>query len=181
MASYRLDRLSVMVVDDNRHMLNLIVQILRGLNIRDVRQLADPVEAIKEFSALPADLIITEHQLHPINGIEFVNMIRNSSDSTDRFVPVIMLTGYSYLDTVTKARDIGVTEFLVKPISAKSLYLRILETIERARPFVRADSFFGPDRRRRRDEFGGDNSRTTEPEEAATDGAQLIPPRTPLD
>jgi CheY-like chemotaxis protein len=31
---YRFERMSVMVVDDNRHMLNLISEILRGLSIR---------------------------------------------------------------------------------------------------------------------------------------------------
>ena len=35
---YRFDRLSVMVIDDNRHMLNLISEILRGLSIRAIKK-----------------------------------------------------------------------------------------------------------------------------------------------
>ncbi len=42
------------------------------------------------------------------------------------------------------------TEFLAKPISAKQLYMRLVSVIEGNRPFVRVNSFFGPDRRRRR-------------------------------
>ena len=40
-------------------------------------------------------------------------------------------------------------EFLAKPISAKLVYFRLRSIIDNPRPFVRAEEFFGPDRRRR--------------------------------
>jgi hypothetical protein len=49
---------------------------------------------------------------------------------------------------VIKARDAGVTEFLAKPISAKALYNRILHIILNPRPFIKTETYFGPDRRR---------------------------------
>ena len=49
---------------------------------------------------------------------------------------------------VVSARDAGVTEFLAKPISAKSLYERILNVVANPRPFIRSKTYFGPDRRR---------------------------------
>lgn len=49
-----------------------------------------------------------------------------------------------------KARDAGMTEFLVKPFSARSMARRITMVIENPRQFVRTDDFFGPDRRRHR-------------------------------
>jgi two-component system, chemotaxis family, chemotaxis protein CheY len=63
-------------------------------------------------------------------------------------VPIIMLTGHSERTRVTNARDAGITEFMVKPISAKALYQRILNVVVNPRPFVRTKTFFGPDRRR---------------------------------
>src|SRR3546814_14910570 len=42
----------------------------------------------------------------------------------------------------------GVTEFLVKPFSAKTMARRITVVVENPRQFVRTDEFFGPDRRR---------------------------------
>jgi hypothetical protein len=44
-----------------------------------------------------------------------------------------------------------VTEALCKPVTAKNLYVRVTEIIERPRIFVRAADFIGPDRRRRSD------------------------------
>ena len=49
-----------------------------------------------------------------------------------------------------KARDVGITEFLVKPFSAKTMARRITVVVENPRQFVRTDDFFGPDRRRHR-------------------------------
>ena len=81
------------------------------------------------------------------NGIDFVQHIRRSPDSPNPYVPIIMLTGYTELDRVKIARDNGVSSFLAKPVSAVSLYRRLVSLVEDQRLFVRSDSFFGPDRR----------------------------------
>jgi len=60
-----------------------------------------------------------------------------------------MVTGYCDTMTVLQARDAGVNEFLAKPISAKALYLRLLEVINSPRDFVKTKSYTGPDRQRR--------------------------------
>jgi DNA-binding response OmpR family regulator len=49
---------------------------------------------------------------------------------------------------VLRARDVGVTEFMVKPITAKALTERIQTVILRPRPFLKLEGYFGPDRRR---------------------------------
>jgi two-component system chemotaxis response regulator CheY len=64
-------------------------------------------------------------------------------------VPIIMISGYTEKHRVEAARDAGVTEFLAKPITAQSLYSRIAEIMERPRAFIRCDTYFGPDRRRK--------------------------------
>jgi hypothetical protein len=49
-----------------------------------------------------------------------------------------------------------VTEIIAKPITVQGLFSRVAEIVERPRPFVRAEEFFGPDRRRRiKREFKG--------------------------
>ena len=51
---------------------------------------------------------------------------------------------------IEQARDSGITEILTKPVTAQGLYLRIQEVIERPRQFVKAPSFIGPCRRRKK-------------------------------
>jgi len=173
---YRFDRLSVMVVDDNRHMLNLVAEILRGLSIRRLIRLTDPADAFKELLIAPVDIIVVNHVMEPLTGIEFAKLVRFGDDSPDLFVPIIMVTGYSDAATVRAARDAGVNEFLAKPISVRGLYTRILEVIDHPRPFIRCPDFFGPDRRRQVVPFDGQDRRVSAPSESPEGGAaQLIP------
>jgi DNA-binding response OmpR family regulator len=50
-----------------------------------------------------------------------------------------------------EARDAGVTEFVAKPLSARTLLNRLNAVIYQPRAFVRTQTYFGPDRRRRVD------------------------------
>ncbi len=164
--SFKFDRLSTLIVDDNRHMLNLISEILRGIGVRQIKALTDSAAAFKELSISPADFIVCDHVMEPLTGIEFTRLLRTSADSPDKFVPVIMTTGYSDRGTVIEARDAGITEFLAKPITAKALYGRVLEVINNPRPFIRSKTYFGPDRRRRDEPYDGPERRTSDPDES---------------
>ncbi len=97
--------------------------------------------------------------MQPLTGIELTKRIRTSPDSTNVFVPIIMITAFREREHVFKARDAGVTEYVVKPVSPKSLFSRIDAVIERPRQFVRVGEFFGPDRRRQNKGYSGDERR----------------------
>ncbi|MDE0809430.1 MAG: response regulator, partial [Alphaproteobacteria bacterium] len=81
-------------------------------------------------------------------------------DSPDSFQPIIMVTGHTEKARITEARDAGINELMAKPVSAKSLYRRLVSVIEHPRQFVRTKTYFGPDRRRKVQPFEGPNRRT---------------------
>lgn len=148
MSDYNLSRLNFLIVDDNKHMRALVKSILHALGVKNVLEAGDGADAFKELRHFPADVIICDWNMSPLDGLDFVRMVRTASDSPNPFVPIIMLTGHTEMNRVMEARDCGVHEFLAKPISAKKLYSRIRSIIENPRSFVRAGLYFGPDRRR---------------------------------
>jgi DNA-binding response OmpR family regulator len=89
--------------------------------------------------------------MEPTDGLTLTQRIRKDPGSTNKQTPIILMTGFSHKMRVESARDAGVTEFITKPFTAKDLYKRIEEVIERPRQFVDSGSFLGPDRRRRSD------------------------------
>ena len=95
------------------------------------------------------DLVLCDLAMKPMDGLEFSRDVRTGEDSPNPFVPIIMITGHTERHHVEAARDAGVTEFLAKPITAHSLFSRIAEIVERPRAFVRSETYFGPDRRRK--------------------------------
>jgi len=147
--NYNIENLNFLVIDDNRHMLTLVRKILHALGSKKVTETEDAAEAFKIMKSITPDIIICDWNMTPLDGLEFTRMVRTGADSPNPYVPIIMLTGHSEVKMVMEARDAGVNEYLVKPISIKALYDRISTIISRPRPFIRTGSFFGPDRRRR--------------------------------
>ena len=96
------------------------------------------------------DVVLSEWYLSASYGVDLIRWLRRT-DSDIRFTPFIMMTSQTRLESVTTARNAGITEFVAKPFSAKSLVARIREVVERLRPFVAIGQYFGPDRRRRAD------------------------------
>ena len=133
------------------------LRYLGAVNIEVTRNLDDAVSIIKKQNT---DVLITEWQMDSGSGVEFLDMLRNSAASPNRFRPVIMLTAHSEEPFVAGARDTGVTEFLAKPFTAKGFYARLVSVIARPRNFINAPSYFGPDRRRKSTPYDGDERRS---------------------
>src|SRR5690606_3649140 len=84
-----------------------------------------------------------------VGVLNFIQFIRTSPDSPNRYVPIVMLTGHTDREEVEAARDMGITEFASKPFTAKPLTDRIMRIIENPRSFIITNRYTGPDRRRR--------------------------------
>jgi len=147
-----LERLKVLVVDDNHHMINIIKTILRGFEVKDFYDASNAADAFSLIRTTAFDIIITDFAMDPINGCEFIKLIRTAEDSPNHFVPIIMLTAYAEKSKVEQARDAGVTEFCAKPVTATELYRKVCAVINTPRSFIRTSVYFGPDRRRRKDD-----------------------------
>jgi len=144
-----LQSLNVLLVDDNQHMRTIATAILNAADIREVHEAADGGSALDILRKKPIDLALIDYNMFPMDGVEFTRLVRTSPDSTNIYLPIIMMTGHAEKSRIYAARDAGVTEFLVKPITAKAILDRIRAVVLRPRPFVRTDTYCGPCRRRR--------------------------------
>lgn len=160
MAEGYLANIKFLVVEDNSFMQTVIRRVLAALGAREVRECNDGADALKILQTFAADIIITDWAMDPIDGIELTQMIRAAPDSLNPYVPIIMLSAYSELNRIVQARDSGVNEFVVKPVSVNALFNRIEAVTEKPRAFIRAKDFFGPDRRRRVVSFTDPGRRT---------------------
>ena len=147
----RFELLKILMVDDNHHMRVLLTEILRAIGVKNVFEATDGAEALQALRNHQIDIVMTDLAMQPLDGIDFVRLVRNSPDSPNPMVPVIMITGHSTSRRVAEARDVGVTEFLSKPVTARGVIERINRVVEHPRAFVRTADYFGPDRRRRDD------------------------------
>src|SRR5262245_6652253 len=141
-------RLRFLIIDDNAHMRRILRTLLHGFGTREVYEAEDGAAGLEAFTHYMPDIVITDWAMPIFDGPELTQMIRQPGANATPYVPIIMLTAPSAKKRAMEASDTGHTEFLAKPISAKSLYQRILNVVANPRPFIRTKSYFGPDRRR---------------------------------
>ena len=164
----RYDLLTILLVDDNQHMRRLLAEILRAVGVEDIHEASDGGEGLHMMRNFHIDLVMTDLSMQPMDGVEFVRLLRNSPDSPNPTMPVIMVTGHSTMARVNEARNAGVSEILTKPLTAKGVLERLHQAIEHPRAFVRSQDYFGPDRRRRIDPtYAGPRRRAEEDERIA--------------
>jgi len=164
-----LSRIKFLVVEDNLFMRQIIRRVLKALEAEEVRECSDGAEALKILQTFVPDIVITDWEMTPINGIELTKMLRTVNDSFNPFIPIIMLTAHSEISRIVEARDAGVNEFVVKPISVKALFARIQSVIEKPRQFVKIGNYFGPDRRRKKHSANTPERRSDLAKEAGDD------------
>lgn len=145
-----LENVRVLVVDDQDFIRSLLRHILGVLGCKQISDAQNGEIAWDIMLDNPPDLLIADWEMQPMDGIELVGKVRNDKNSPDRFMPIIMLTAHSERPRIIAARDSGVNEFVMKPISAKTLFSRLNAVIEHPRRFVRTSEYFGPDRRRKK-------------------------------
>lgn len=132
-------------------MLTIVRVLLHAFGVKKIYECEDASAAFEKFRTTAPDIVIVDYQMSPMNGVEFVRMARRSKDSPNSYVPIILLTAHSKRQSVMEARDAGVTEILVKPVTAKDLLARIQTIIYNPRPFIDVPGYFGPYRRRKQD------------------------------
>ncbi len=152
------DRLTVMVVEDNRFMRDLLCSTLAAFGIENIIAEDDGASAIRRLKLSrtnpkaaglgSVDIVLADYLMPVVDGVLLLRWLRTGTGVPDRFVPLIMVSGAADREVVELARDAGVNEFLAKPYSARTLAERILLVINQPRPYILAQGYFGPDRRR---------------------------------
>ncbi len=157
--AYKFGNLRVLVVETSNIMFNLTRSVLHHFGVKDIVSAFNIEEGYKHYMEFKPDIIIMDWMNNTADGIELTKMIRQRDDSHNRYIPIIMMTGFSHKKCVEIARDTGVNEFVVKPFTAASLYEKLEMIIENPRLFVKSKNFVGPDRRRKREGFTGNDKR----------------------
>jgi PleD family two-component response regulator len=151
--------LSFLIVDGSEFMRSLIKRGVKA-HAREIREAANGAEALKIMEKYLPDVVLVDWEMEPVDGLEFVKRVRDPKQSPDSFARIIMVSSVAERQRVLAAWSAGIDEFLVKPVSAADLIGRIRKVIESPRPFIRVESYCGPDRRRPRLPYDGPERRS---------------------
>jgi len=148
MRSYDITQLNLLVLEKHVLVRQLLTDVFREFGVATTMSTSDPDKAFRMFQKFPADIVITDWT-YDLDGLAFIKRLRRDDDTPNPFVPVVVISANTTVRDLSTARDMGMTAYLTKPITAKFLYSRVVSIIEDSRTYIRNADFFGPDRRRR--------------------------------
>ena len=105
------------------------------------------------------DCIFVDNMNQKENGLELTKHIRHEEDNSLRKLPIILCTAFTGFQSITSARDAGVTEILAKPVSPDQIMEKMENALFNKRDFVEIEAYSGPDRRRRTIDYSGEEDR----------------------
>jgi DNA-binding response OmpR family regulator len=140
--------LCVLVVDDNQYMRKMIRNLLVNCGIKDIYEAADGIAALDTIRTVGPDVVILDWEMPFLSGAELVRIVRSPGVFPVPDVPIIMLSGHGERWRVVEAVRLGVNEYLIKPVSAKALYDRLVSITTQPRPAVQLGDYYGPEPRK---------------------------------
>jgi YesN/AraC family two-component response regulator len=134
----------VLVVDDEHYMRKVVRTLLMSIGVRTIYEAANGPTGLELIRSVSPDLVIVDWEMPGIDGTEFVRIVRSPETFPLPNIPIIMLTGHGERSRVIESVQVGVNEFLLKPVSSKALKDRMIAVLTNPRPFVRSGDYYGP-------------------------------------
>lgn len=123
MTAPAMDRLKVLVVEDQQDARAMLRDMLDELGVTQVFEAANAQEGMRVLDSTfdLVDLILCDWNMPDMSGIAFLKQLR----SIDPGLPFLMITGRSDMDSVFEAKSAGVTAYIRKPFSLTQLEAKL--------------------------------------------------------
>ena len=121
----------VLIVDDNAHSRSILKAILASAGV-EVRECESGPAALATLELWPCDLVITDYEMRPMNGLDLVRAIRQHRNPGLRARGVLMITAFGDQQLVLEARAAGVDGLVPKPFGTGIVLERVQSALERS-------------------------------------------------
>ena len=111
---------TILVVDDNRAVLDFLLLLL-SKNALTAIGASSGSECLQIVRSQPVDLIILDVMMPVMDGLEVCRELKKMAST----IPVILLTARDDMTTRAAAMDLGVSEFIAKPVNNRDLLGRV--------------------------------------------------------
>ena len=121
----------ILFIDDEKSLVDLGFQILERLGY-DVTTRTSSIEALELFMDQPDkfDLVITDTTMPNMTGDQLAVKLMEIRED----IPVILCTGYSERISRDKAQEVGIKEFVLKPIIMSDMALTVRKVLDECNP-----------------------------------------------
>jgi CheY-like chemotaxis protein len=156
--------LQVLVVGGKPHAVTILRTAFGIIGLNKVSAIAKSERAIQYLRDEDVDAVFCDEAADAVDGVPFPLAARRAEGVPNPMLPIFLVCSSPVRRQIEVARDDGVTDVLVRPVSAATVIRKLRIAVLAPRPFILAGGFFGPDRRGgARTPFAGRDRRTRMP------------------
>ena len=111
---------TILVVEDDDAYREMIAALLVKKGY-DVKKASNGKLALQEFSFSPIDLVISDIKMPVMHGLDLLVELKKINSK----VPVVLMTGFSYILETQEAQNLGADDFILKPFHVTE-FLRVV-------------------------------------------------------
>lgn len=124
-----LNRMSILVVDDDVPYLEMTKMLLRSMDFSKVFHASSGQDALAVLAKESIDVVLTDVNMMGMDGLALLRQMKQRVEFAH--IPVIMISGVDGMETVIESIEQGAEDYLHKPIKEKLLWARVMATLER--------------------------------------------------
>jgi response regulator RpfG family c-di-GMP phosphodiesterase len=143
---FNLSSASILVVDGDQMQLTIMAQVLLGFGASSIAKFDNTWEAREAIEARAMNLVVLDPGTLGDDGYSLIPWLRRMKPP-QRFVPVLVVTGFTPGPKISQFRDSGANLVVRKPFTPAIMHERIQWIIQDKRPYVECSGYAGPDRR----------------------------------
>lgn len=117
----------ILVVDDEEWNRKLMKSMLTPLEY-NLHYAEDGIEALEQISAVEPDAILLDLMMPKMDGYEVARRLKESAQY--RHIPLIIITGSREESNRIRALELGVDDFITKPVNRSELIARLRSSLK---------------------------------------------------
>ena len=117
--------ITCLIVDDDKFSRTFVKTALYQIGVKNTKEASTTAEAIEVLRNYKVNVVLMDQQLPEQSGLHLARQIKEGKIGDNKDLPVIMVTIDTKENTVLEAKEIGIHEYLVKPISPVALKKRL--------------------------------------------------------
>lgn len=128
LASYDVDEINVLIVDDSMTSRNHIARVLTDMGIENITKAENGLDAIAMLSDRAFDLIITDLNMPEMDGQQLIEHVRHEMGNT--YIPIMMVTSEHDAARLSSVQQSGVSAICDKPFepqAVREVLFRVLD------------------------------------------------------
>lgn len=126
-------KLKVLVADDDRFVRRIAKIILQDAGFEDIVEAASGAEATNLFQEHAFDLAVLDINMPPIDGLTLTKYMRSTRQGGLCDTPVVIMTTECHRAVLMRAKEVGIDQLCLKPLSPENLLRRVAAALNSRR------------------------------------------------